>query len=82
MTFKGVLDAGETITFYYDDAGRAAEGTVYTRASGATGYSEWRNNADITKAVFTPSCAAIANRFSTCSPCGRRVGRAVDGGRQ
>ena len=59
-TFKGVLDAEGTITFYYDDVNHSAEGTVTTRGADATGHSPWESNTSITHAVFTQSCAEFA----------------------
>ena len=59
MSFKGVLDAEGTITFYYDDVDHSSEGTVRTHAAGSTGYSPWKNDTSIRKAVFTPSCATF-----------------------
>ena len=59
-TFKGVLDAEGTITFYYDEVDHASEGTVHTQAAGNTGYPPWKNDTSILKAVFTPSCSSCA----------------------
>jgi len=72
-TFKGVLDAEGTITFYYDEVDHSAEGTVRTHAIGSTGYSPWKGDTSIIKAVFTPSCASaewttgLRYFFSGCS---------------
>ena len=60
MSFKGVLDAEGTITFYYDDVDHSAEGTVKTHTLGSTGYSPWKGNTDILRAVFTTSCSSAA----------------------
>ena len=60
MSFKGVLDAEGTITFYYDDVDHSAEGTVRTHTAGSTGYTPWKNDTSILKAVFTPSCSTFA----------------------
>ena len=59
-SFKGVLDAEGTITFYYDDVDHSSEGTVRTHTAAATGYPPWKNDTGIQKAVFTPSCSSFA----------------------